>query len=103
MTDARPSQQIERPEWSLLLLSVGIALILGAVVGAGLGNDPTERAGGESPAVSCLTYTTETGNASGMCFVSGDVEFEWLDNSSGSGEIRFYDVPANNSTVRRET
>lgn len=89
----------------LLIGLILMAAIGGFVVGADSAAERQESDFDETPTVSCLTYIDEDGNASGMCFVSGDVRFRWLndgDQNMSNGTVSFWGEPANNSTVRKE-
>lgn len=92
----------------LLGLGIGILLtasILGHAYGAPGDMGTTQSEFDETPTVSCLTYIDDDGNASGMCFISGDVRFRWLDDADqnmSNGTVSFWGEPANNSTVRKE-
>ncbi len=88
-------------EWSpvyTLLLGLAVGLLLGTAITAAGATEDTEQ-----PSVSCTTFIDEAGDASGMCFVYGDVEFEWLDEQNAtSDELSLAGLPAENSTVRRK-
>lgn len=81
-------------------------LLIGMVIGVAIGlqENDTSPVSGE-PSVSCITYTDDTGDATGMCFVSGDVDFNWLDARNvevTNGTVTLDKLPKNNSTVRRQ-
>lgn len=104
-------------------LPVGVVIVITLVCGAFLGgyglgslhgfdgaraadDDPFD----DGPArVNCTTFLDASGNASGICFVSGDVRFEWIGDddlsfygNTTNGTVTLEDLPVDNSTVRRE-
>lgn len=91
------------PFWCLLL-GLFIGLIIGGAAVGYASAEPFNTAEEEPATVSCVTYTTESGNASGMCFVSGDVRFRWLnaDQNTTNGTVELEGLPVENSSVRRE-
>lgn len=82
------------------------ALLLGILLGAvGMGLVGGQDGGPENdkqPSVSCTAFTVN-GTANGMCFVSGDVDFRWINGSENTtnGTVTLSDLPEENSTVRR--
>ena len=101
-------------DWVLIAALGAIFITIGFVAGgmAVASQSPGSAAGiHEEPAsVSCITFLEEGGEPSGMCFVSGDVDFEWIgeddigfygNRSTTNGTVSLEDLPMDNSTVRR--
>jgi hypothetical protein len=83
-----------------------VGLVIGLLIGGVVAIPFTNAADTEQSSVSCTAFTDESGEASGMCFVSGDVKFEWLnenDRKTANGTVELSALPVDNSTVRRET
>lgn len=86
----------------LFLILVGIfvgVVVTGAVGALTTGSDARPD---EPASVSCATFVDDDGNAGGVCFVYGDVQFEWVnDRNATNGTLTLEDLPTENSTVRR--
>jgi len=90
------------PLFTLLLgLAIGLLVAPYITIPPATADD---RLDDEPASVTCTTFIDANGNASGMCFVSGEVNFRWLNDdaqNATNGSVTLDRLPAENTTVRR--
>lgn len=91
-------------QWSsgMLILAVAASLIAGVSVGSAVDSyvaDAEQDVDADAePWVGCVTAET---SGETLCFVHGDVRFEWLNGTATNGSIQLDQLPMDNSTTRR--